>query len=69
MSQEGLCYISFQFIKLHYITLCGVSLFCGSITLCSLNFEVKIVAVISVLYVLSVVAFKGNDRWTVQLVW
>jgi hypothetical protein len=43
-----------------YVTLHGVSLFCGSITLCSLNFEVKTVAVISVLHILCVVAFRGN---------
>jgi hypothetical protein len=50
------------------ITLHGVSLFCGSITLCSLNFEVKTVAVNSMLHILSIVAFKGNNIWTVQLV-
>ena len=68
VSREGLCYISFQFITLHYIILHGVSLFCGSITLSSLDFEVKTVAVISMLHILSIVASKGNNRWTVQLV-
>jgi len=58
-----------HFISVHYITSCGVSLFCGSITLCSLNFEVKTVPVICMLYILSIVSFKRNDRWTVQLVW
>jgi len=62
-------YITLHYIALHYITLCIVTLFCGSITLCSLNFEVNTVAVISMLHILSIVAFKGNNRWTVQLVW